>query len=1162
MPSFQSAELTAPQYVALHGNHETQWFTVLNPNLVVFQARVNQAVFGISFAEVEFDTVTVGAYTAALEGFPVLISHTSSIRDAFFVGRVRKAPTSSILYINETSLAIQDSDYIFCIKDPHRLAERHPHQDESTGVLKWDFDASFRRLRPICRGVQQVYYVQLSGGNADIAITPDWFAPEAGASISSYVNTLDGGSFQTGNGTSEDYTVRYTAVGVYYPRQVATDSGGRTNYFTPMVIVDDAAHSVCTLGAKVNDVQRTLGEDASASLTVESGTDLSSVLDNTQVVCVSIASITPILTNIIFIGRLRDEDNQVSVSFRAGLTSSASFKLEGLMAQMGRLILASIAMRRTTASAVVGEVNALTLWRAITLIITELMNVSTFRAWSFDNESTDYGVPLLGTEVRSAGDSIGDIGFAINAFLKTSPDGAAKIVRHMAYLSASDKTALLNVANYGNADWHESLRISRQHVLSVGRVIGFGGSYNTSAGKTTALRAIAPSRVFSSGSGRTTINSQVLPINLSLVEMQAEIALRTGAEYAIKNQQTVMDVTLPSNYEYLFPAPDEVYTWTLSAAQTKTGRGYTTADKWFLQSVTLNHKYERHYTDVKPRWLLDSANIAAQVMAEVAPDELPWQVSPLVPFPTSPFPMLDSEMYDGVVPDAVDEQPYSPEEVRRATSPAKRSTDPTKPPNPSEDPSVKKGNVVAVANSAGLWIADNFTRTNSPNWRNVTPGTGINHFQWNKLGAGGWALADDATDSIVWRNDNLVPGTGAWNSLVLENAVYTLLAAPGLPGKLYAYAPSGTGGATFTDDLTAGLGPNTYNFGASFPFGVQNANVGGSWIGSGGRTGGGCIQGAMATGTIGQAGIVYDLGADYTVTHASFWGCFPATLPGSHNEYIQFYDASKVLLNGPDEVVSEAVAGTYVQFEQNVSCPGVRYVAFQLHGNASAIPVLDDISVTIDAGGNAITRYSTDNGATFASAVAAGDAAAAAAGFHARMGSDTVLAAIDEKVREATAGGSYSDATGGGTTGSYARCIFDYTFGSVTAKFLIAPAAAVGGETLFKVEAGVATAITPNDGVNDGVAVSTNCLCVAPDDPDTLFALMNFGGTVKLARSANAGASWAFTTVNAASVYVCCRNAQQVYVCGGSSIQYSEDGGANFVTKVSPGASLTLIEVR
>jgi hypothetical protein len=222
------------------------------------------------------------------------------------------------------------------------------------------------------------------------------------------------------------------------------------------------------------------------------------------------------------------------------------------------------------------------------------------------------------------------------------------------------------------------------------------------------------------------------------------------------------------------------------------------------------------------------------------------------------------------------------------------------------------------------------------------------------------------------------------------------------------------------------------------------------------------------------------------------------------------------------------------------------------------VPYLDDIEITYVDDSGIGTTFSVNLGATFAAGVVAGVDPGGVAGFASQPGGSNVYVGVSGKVVQAASGGSYSDTTGGTTTGTYPIAIAPY--GS---NFYLASAAAISGETLWRVVGGSPTAITPNDGSNDGLVIGPGALCISPTDNQCIFAICNFGGTLKLARSTNGGASWSITTGLASGAsWVRAKNNNQVYIANGNSILYSEDGGATLITKAAPGTSLLGIEVR
>src|SRR5689334_14559018 len=100
LPALSSPQLTTLRGDSTHppGYAGTMLLSCC-PNTTVYSARVNQSSFTASFAQVTYDGGS-GTLADIIPGMTVLISHTNDRAAAFFVGRVRKTPSMTVLYIN------------------------------------------------------------------------------------------------------------------------------------------------------------------------------------------------------------------------------------------------------------------------------------------------------------------------------------------------------------------------------------------------------------------------------------------------------------------------------------------------------------------------------------------------------------------------------------------------------------------------------------------------------------------------------------------------------------------------------------------------------------------------------------------------------------------------------------------------------------------------------------------------------------------------------------------------------------------------------------------------------------------------------------------------------------------------------------------------------
>src|SRR5690606_22965419 len=92
----------------LDGGHMTLRLFLLSPD-TVFAAQVAQAAFSYPLAQVAYDGVTTGAYTDIRDGMTVLFG-TSAGADDLGRSRIRKTPTSGVLYIGRSSRGTRDGE--------------------------------------------------------------------------------------------------------------------------------------------------------------------------------------------------------------------------------------------------------------------------------------------------------------------------------------------------------------------------------------------------------------------------------------------------------------------------------------------------------------------------------------------------------------------------------------------------------------------------------------------------------------------------------------------------------------------------------------------------------------------------------------------------------------------------------------------------------------------------------------------------------------------------------------------------------------------------------------------------------------------------------------------------------------------------------------------
>ncbi len=209
---------------------------------VVFAASVNQTTFVYPMAQVTFDNVTEGAYTDLKLG--QLVKFMDSSGNFKQWGRVRKTPTSTILYfghMSEGELSVEDNDLIE-VYDDYRLQAKIPFIT-NRGVEYKDFDDAWSDetddIPPKCNAgpFTSKFVDSLDVLSVDFDLTNS-YAVAFGATISSYAGDIGDGTVTSGSIASGVFTAEFP-VGTRWCYFTVTDSNTKTH---TMKVLVNAAH--------------------------------------------------------------------------------------------------------------------------------------------------------------------------------------------------------------------------------------------------------------------------------------------------------------------------------------------------------------------------------------------------------------------------------------------------------------------------------------------------------------------------------------------------------------------------------------------------------------------------------------------------------------------------------------------------------------------------------------------------------------------------------------------------------------------------------------------------------------------------------------------------------------------------------------------------------
>jgi len=1074
--------------------NSTQHISV-SSNKTIFKARVNQSAFTASFAQVTFDSVTTGAYTDIEVGMTVLFSASDDTRAAYHVGRVRKAPTSSVLYIDETSASIDDNDYIFVLND-YRIAQRLLRFANDT--LFVDFDEAYSTPSPVIYGLQSGYAGFASGSpeGYTVAFTAQSFAVASGATISSYAWTLPSGTTVTGGATNTaSVTVRFDpSADEYWIKLVVTDSNAvtATRYIPVWSHNDTYPPSTGFGGASVN------GDlDTGFNASVNAFDGISALLDNTLVCIWSVDQYSDteveINNNVNFVGRLRREqtggDGDASYST---LPRETQFEIEGPGSQLSRLTAPLFEIVNAVSPSIVGEITTLTLWRAIAYLLQVGSTYTTLHSLEFDSTADTFTTVGVITQGGSMLGAVNDLAESINSAMEFAPAGESRVTRNENYQTTSERNALTVVA-----DWTETdtigIGIQREMVNLIGRVEASGGTYNTNNGEVLPVLSLAPGVAQSEGEGTSQLTRQILTRNVTKASAQSELNTRSGHKFADANRNVTLNMTLPDGYYFLVPSRQQWHTWTISTTTNNRGIAYTTSTRWTLTSISHNADNATGTRDVTATFEIETIGAAGQSVEYPPPTEIDTALPALPAF--NIYPSLPDLNFSLPSLDPFDLPAYL--DTTGAT----------------ETDVLSDGNTVAIATTTQVWILEDVKISTTPPATEVTPTLSadedeIKAFQWSGFGKDGYLLTYDSTNdrSRIWYASDVLASN--WTAGEWIPGVYSVLRTTGVQGEIYALRDSTSSDTTFEYYGGDGDLPTPYTLSYSEAGGGSSCTP---TYNSGDDRIDGCTP---AVGT--SVGLVLTKAySGQNVTNIVVDYAYNKTraTPGAAS------DIPNVLrLNGADvdtNTHSATGAGTAQLSWSGASIFNELEIDLAVRNNNGAdgsYMRLTKLEFTIGGGATTVAvRYSADYGATVGNELTVGNVSTSGfAGFANIPISSEMLAGRNSQVESnMSAGGAFSDYGDPiPDAGVHPDCIVipRYKFGTTVSNSTSTPDYICGSGTLdsgtsqistYKVTAsGVTFAdITPNRAADYGTIVSNNALALPYNDTDKIAGIFDFAGT-------------------------------------------------------------------
>lgn len=650
--------LTSDQVTALRTTHyEGAAYFIAGPQAVVFAARVNGTPATSDFAQVTFDTVTTGAYADIVVGMDVRISHTNDITAAFFVGRARLNPTSTILYINETSDAIADNDYIFVIENRSLVIR----QRYKTFV---DYSVPYTPLPPIESNVDSAYVVCTTAATATFSLSSIGQALEKSATMSSVLWTISGATYTVGSASTANITFHVSTPYNKWASLKLTDSNGTTNtlWFTitagnPDV---DTFFRLCH-----EDVPISADWDNGYSTSLTFWANVSDLLDRTRITIVSVETfnLTSLgVGNVQCVGYLKTSTSNTQGDEKYGQKKDVQFEINGLMQLAGSLRFNQIAIRHNSSPTIWDEINIPTYQRNICHILAHhstLLNLISMNFGTIDDTfssgNTDVSETSLIDACRAAAKEV-------NAYLINDRAGKISLIRDPRIGSSAYRATIpdLTPSPIGTGDGFSFKLIHNPYDIVGWLDIGCAVIQPTTLAR-TYITANAPASGPGDGQEDDQNPSQLLAATANLTNALIEARQRTGDLFAMLNTHHTLEWVLTSGWGgVISPTCGVYYQFQIAASDDTRGIGVSSSTDWLCvsTSMTINRNGTQEIT---ARFTEVTQGGAVLINVAISPSVATTPIPVLPVLSAYPaFPPAPSINYDSINPtNKIPRDPFS-----------------------------------------------------------------------------------------------------------------------------------------------------------------------------------------------------------------------------------------------------------------------------------------------------------------------------------------------------------------------------------------------------------------------------------------------------------------------------------------------------------------------
>lgn len=610
--------LTTQQKIDLRSSeYKHKLFVIATPKSIVFQATVKDAISDSDYAEIEYDTPTTGAFGDIKPGMTVLVHESSvDIDDVRFPPTyARRAATSTVVKIGHQAVDLLGTDTI-TVLDDYRLHSRQVRIVESSQFVYLDYDKTWSALPPAIHGLQSVYVVDSSSA-ASLSFAPTVEAMASGAAISTYLWGVGDGTITTGTSTSKDITVSFPAWsngatdGWRWVSLTATDDNSNATTFNFQVFVGDldSAAWVISDAARVD-----IGMDADGAIGSLSLGDSASTLYDDQHITVVVretknSDSDPIVSNIAFVGRLKGLVDNVTASIIEATSSTeivydTSYEMQGYAVDLSLLALPEYQLLFSDAASDWNQVTDLSVARAIWYVLANLTTATTVMSFDLDTATwNDYQSSGFAFEEGTVLESVQAVVNLAGATLAFARSGEVELLRDARLLSESDRDTLATILDATNLDFTRRIKVNIPPTPRIGRIQATAATFNTSAKKSSILRATAPRIPNTLGEREQQIDFLLASDPATTSDTLTELSVLTANTLAMQNEPIQIDVGLKKPYWFLMPYGGAWFT--VSYSDFQSGVTYDASTRWILESASLSVEIFSDQ-DTRQQWRVDA----------------------------------------------------------------------------------------------------------------------------------------------------------------------------------------------------------------------------------------------------------------------------------------------------------------------------------------------------------------------------------------------------------------------------------------------------------------------------------------------------------------------------------------------------------------------------